>query len=239
MEQKNILKHLALIMDGNGRWATQRNLNVSAGHKAGADILLETIKLINKKYPDIKHLTVYAMSKENFKRSPQEVNFLLALLEEYLDGDLQEIKKEKIKIKFLGNFSRLSDGLIKKIKQLEEDTKDFDKFSFNICFSYSGREEIVDATKLIIKDIIDNKISIDNLNEDLYKNYLYNSNVPDPDLIIRTGGDLRVSNFLLWEIAYSELFSTPTLWPDFNEKCLDDAIENFNLRKRNYGKRKI
>lgn len=233
----NILKHLAIILDGNGRWAKARNLPVSAGHKAGAETLGEIVKLLRKEYSYIECLTVYAFSKENWGRSEEEVSYLMKLFDTYLTHFLEKFKDENIKIKFLGNFSRINESLKKKMIEIEEKTKNNNEFTFNICLSYSGREEIIDATKSIINDVLNKKITIEQVDEQLFKNYLYNPDAPYPDLIIRTGGDVRLSNFLLWEAAYSEFYSTKVFWPDFDQKALDEAIENFNGRKRNYGKR--
>lgn len=231
------LQHLAIILDGNGRWAHERGLEVSDGHKAGADNLVKFVKLLIKDYPYIKYLTVYAFSKENWGRSDLEVAFLMKLFEECLDKCLTEFHKENVRIQFLGNRAKIGATLRNKMQEIEEKTKNNDGFTFNICLSYSGREEIVDAIKKIHQDVLDKKLNINDLNEDLFKNYLYNPVAPYPDLVVRTGGDVRLSNFLLWEVAYSEFYSTKTYWPAFDKKALDDALENFRNRKRNFGKK--
>lgn len=231
------LQHLAIILDGNGRWAHERGLEVSDGHRAGADNLVEFVKLLIKDYPYIKYLTVYAFSKENWGRSSLEVAFLMKLFEECLDKCLVEFHKENVRIQFLGNRAKINATLQKEMQEIEEKTKNNDGFTFNICLSYSGREEIVDAIKKIHQDVLDKKLNINDLNEDLFKNYLYNPIAPYPDLVVRTGGDVRLSNFLLWEVAYSEFYSTKTYWPAFDKEALDAALENFRNRKRNFGKK--
>ena len=231
------LQHLAIILDGNGRWAHEKGLEVFDGHKAGANNLVNFVKLLIRDYPYIKYLTVYAFSKENWGRNSLEVAFLMKLFEEYLDKCLAEFNNENVRIQFLGNRTKISVALQNKMQEVEEKTKNNDGFTFNICLSYSGREEIVDAVKKIHQDVLDKKLNINDLNEDLFKNYLYNPVAPYPDLVVRTGGDVRLSNFLLWEVAYSEFYSTKTYWPAFDKKALDDALENFSNRKRNFGKR--
>lgn len=231
------LQHLAVILDGNGRWAKERNLDVSDGHKAGAENLVNFVSLIINEYSYIECLTVYVFSKENWGRSATEVSFLMNLFDKCLDKYLKKFHKEGVKIKFLGNFERINLSLQKKMQEIEEKTKNNTKLTFNICLSYSGREEIVDATKKICQDVMDKKLDIDLLDDEIFKRYLYNPFVPYPDLIIRTGGELRLSNFLLWEAAYSEFYTTKTFWPAFDKKSLDDALENFNNRKRNFGKK--
>lgn len=235
MEKENLLRHLAIIMDGNGRWAKKRNKKVGFGHKAGAEVLMRMAKHI--KELGVKELTVYAFSTENWNRPKDEVDYLMELLKSYIKNQVSEFAKDKTRVKFLGNFDKLDAELIKLINETEDKSKEFSEYSLNICLSYGGRQEIIDSIKLLQKDIFENKIKIDDLDQNVFRRYMYNPEMSDPDLIIRTGGVMRVSNFLLWQIAYSEFYSTDILWPDFTEKDLDEAIQSFKMRKRNYGKR--
>ena len=231
-----IPQSIAIIMDGNGRWAQRRGYEIRYGHKKGVEALIRTLR--HCKDVGVKSLTVYAFSTENWKRPKQEVDAIMRLLKFYLDKNEEEFYKNNIKLKVMGDLSNLSSDIVNRVKDIEEKTKNNSDFFFNIAFSYGGRREIVQAAKKIAIDVINKNISIDEINEESFKNYLYNPNIMYPDLVIRTGGDIRVSNFLLWEISYSELYFTDTLWPDFDEKALDLAIDDFKHRKRTYGERK-
>ena len=231
-----IPQSIAIIMDGNGRWAQRRGYEIRYGHKKGVEALIKMLR--HCKDIGIKSLTVYAFSTENWKRPKQEVDAIMRLLKFYLDKNEEEFYKNNIKLKVMGDLSNLSSDIVNRVKDVEEKTKNNSDFFFNIAFSYGGRREIVQATKKIVSDVINKNISVDEINEESFKNYLYNPNIIYPDLVIRTGGDIRVSNFLLWEISYSELYFTNTLWPDFDEKALDLAIDDFKHRKRTYGERK-
>mgnify|MGYP001058863836 CR=1 FL=1 len=226
---------VAIIMDGNGRWAQKRKLPVSYGHKKGADNLIKILK--HAKSIDIKSLTLYAFSTENWKRPKDEVDYILNILNNYLDEKSEIFMKNDIKLKFIGDLTKLDGEVLRKIANLEKETEN-NTLILNIAFSYGGRAEIVNATKNIAVDYKNNKIDINDINEELFKKYLYNPEIIYPDLVIRTGGDMRISNFLLWEISYSELYFTNTLWPDFKEKDFDKAIKNYKKRKRTYGERK-
>jgi undecaprenyl diphosphate synthase len=230
-----IPNHIAIIMDGNGRWAQTRGLVVKEGHKKGAEVLGQTIQ--DCADLGIKHLTVYAFSTENWNRSPQEVNDLMKLLKFYLQRRSKEFIKNGINVKIIGNFERADKKILSSIRKLEDATKNNDKLFLNIAFSYGGRQEILDATKNIAKKIKDGLIDIDEIDESLFRENLYNEKMPYPDLLIRTGGNYRISNFLIWQIAYTELYFTDVFWPDFCKKDIVEAIEDFNKRKRNYGKR--
>ena len=229
-------KSIAIIMDGNGRWAQKRGFEIRYGHKKGVDALIKILNYSQK--IGIKSLTVYAFSTENWKRPEREVNAIIRLLQFYLKNNEQEFYKNNIKLTVMGDLSKLDKKTADKIRAMEEKTKNNDNFYFNVAFSYGGRREIVDASKKIAEDFRDGKLDINNLDEDIFKKYLYNPDIIYPDLIIRTGGDIRLSNFLLWELSYSELYFTDTLWPDFDEKSLDLAIDNYKHRKRTYGERK-
>ena len=229
-------KSIAIIMDGNGRWAQKRGFEIRYGHKKGVDALIKILNYSQK--IGIKSLTVYAFSTENWKRPEREVNAIIRLLQFYLKNNEQEFYKNNIRLSVMGDLSKLDKKTVDKIRAVEEKTKNNSDFYFNVAFSYGGRREIVDASKKIAEDFRDGKLDINNLDEDVFKKYLYNPDIIYPDLIIRTGGDIRLSNFLLWELSYSELYFTDTLWPDFDEKALDLAIDNYKHRKRTYGERK-
>lgn len=226
---------VAIIMDGNGRWAQKRKLPISYGHKKGADNLIKILE--HAKNIGIKSLTLYAFSTENWKRPKDEVDYILSILNNYLDEKSEIFMKNDIKLKFIGDLTKLDGEVLRKIANLEKETEN-NTLILNIAFSYGGRAEIVNATKNIVVDYKNNKIDINDINEELFKKYLYNPEIIYPDLVIRTGGDMRISNFLLWEISYSELYFTNTLWPDFKEKDFDKAIKNYKKRKRTYGERK-
>ena len=229
-------KSIGIIMDGNGRWAQKRGFEIRYGHKKGVDALIKILDYSKK--IGIKSLTVYAFSTENWKRPEREVNAIIRLLQFYLKNNEKEFYKNNIKLSVMGDLSKLDKKTVDKIREIEEKTKNNEDFYFNVAFSYGGRREIIDASKKIAKDFKDGKIDINTLDEDIFKMYLYNPDIIYPDLIIRTGGDIRLSNFLLWELSYSELYFTDTLWPDFDEKALDLAIDNYKHRKRTYGERK-
>ena len=211
---KNELKHIAIIMDGNRRWAKERNLPSAVGHKKGVDALKTTMRACDDF--GIKYLTVYAFSTENWNRKPEEVNFLMDLLGETLKNELKEMHENNVVISFIGDTTKLSDKLQKILANAVETTKNNTGVHLQIAFNYGSRAEIVKA----VQEIVDSGVS--EVTEDLISKHLYTSNIPDPDLLIRTGGEMRVSNYLLWQIAYSELLFMDVLWPDFGK---DDLIE--------------
>ena len=224
------LQHIAIIMDGNRRWAKAKFLPSAIGHQKGVESLKKTMRLFDEF--GIKYLTVYAFSTENWNRKKEEVDFLMNLLAKTLLNELDEMHRENVKIRFLGNIEKLSDNLIEIVKNAEEKTKNNTGVNLNIAFNYGARDEIVNAVKKIIND----KIQPEEITEKLISNYLYTKNMPDPDLLIRTGGDKRISNYLLWQLAYSELYVTDTLWPDFGKESLEEAITEFGKRNRRFGK---
>lgn len=232
-EITNIPQHIAIIMDGNRRWAKAKKIPTSEGHKAGADNLEKIAKYCNEL--GVKFLTVYAFSTENWKRSKEEVSALMMLLKNYLKKFSKNANKENIKIKILGNIEILEDGLKKSVKDAIERTKNCTGLTLNIAFNYGGRDEITNAMKKIAKKIINKEINIEDINEELVGQNLYTENQPDPDLLIRPGGELRVSNFLPWQLVYSEFYFTDKYWPDFNKEDLLDSIEVFNKRTRKFG----
>lgn len=227
------INHLAVIMDGNRRWAKKNGASVKDGHKAGAEKLSEFVKWCIEF--NIKYLTVYAFSTENWKRDKEEVDDIMSLLNRYLSMKKDEFYDSGIKVKMIGVEDNINIDTLKKIKDIEEYTKNNNKIQLNIAFNYGGRREILDATKRIFNKVKSGKISIEDIDEELFKENLYYGNIPDPDLMIRPGGDYRISNYLLWEMAYSEFYFTKTYWPDFSKELLEEIINNFNTRERRYG----
>ena len=233
MEENNIPTHVAIIMDGNRRWARKRNIDYRLGHKEGAKTLEKIVRYAKK--VGIKYITVYAFSTENWKRTSEEVSALMLLLKTYLDDYGKRADTENIKVKVLGDILALTPGLQKSIKKCEERTKDNDGIYFSISINYGGRDEIVHAVKKIAQDVKDGKIGIDDINEKLMNNYLYTKEIPDPDLIIRTSGELRTSGFLTWQSVYSEYLFMDKYWPDFSEDDIDFAIKEYQKRNRKFG----
>ena len=233
MEETNLPQHIAIIMDGNRRWAKQKKLDPRIGHKKGAEALENIVKYCNK--IGIKYLTVYAFSTENWKRSKEEVGALMLLLQHYLDDFSKRADTDNIRIKMLGDRDGLSSGLLKSLDNAIKRTKDNTGVTFNVAFNYGGRDEIVKAVRKIAEGIKEEKIRIEDINEELISNNLYTSGIPDPDLMIRTSGEIRLSNFLPWQLVYSEFYFTDKLWPDFTNEDLDEAIEEYNRRNRKFG----
>jgi len=234
MVKDNSCKHIAIIMDGNGRWANKRGMPRTFGHKKGAENVVNITRAM--KESGVKYLTLYAFSTENWQRSEDEVKALMDLLREYLDKEFKEIMDNNVKLVFIGERYMLSDDIREKIEHLEKTSKDNSDLTLCIALSYGSRHEIVNATKNIAKAYANNEISLDDITFDLVSNNLYTKDIPDPDILIRTSGEQRISNYLLWQLAYTELFFTNTLWPDFNKDELMAIIEQFNNRERRYGK---
>jgi undecaprenyl diphosphate synthase len=222
-------RHVAIIMDGNGRWAISRGLPRLAGHKAGTENLRRVIRASVEF--GIKYLTIYAFSTENWGRPPEEVQGLLHILEDVIDRELGELQKEGVQLKHIGRLERLAPMLQEKVLAAVEMTKNNDKLVLSVAFNYGGRDEIVQAIQRMMKD----GIQPEKVTDGLVSQYLYTAGVPDPDLIIRTSGELRVSNFLIWQGAYAELYSTPTYWPDFDKEEYRRALETYSQRERRYG----
>jgi undecaprenyl diphosphate synthase len=227
------LNHIAIIMDGNGRWAKQRNLPRTFGHKEGAKKVSEILQWA-KKY-NIKYLTLYAFSTENWKRPQEEVDALMVLLKEFLTQKSQELIDNNICLKIAGRVNELTPELQNLINSTIEETASNTAGTLVIALNYGGRAEITDAAKKIAEKVKNGELQLEDITEETISLNLYNSEIPDPDLLIRTGGELRISNFLLWEIAYTELFITEELWPDFDEKTLKNAIDSFSKRERRKG----
>ena len=231
--EKNLPKHIALIMDGNRRWAKEKNLDIKQGRYAGAENL-EKIALYANKI-GIKYMTVYAFSTENWKRSEAEVKGLMLLLKAYVEKMLAKTNSNNIKINILGDISKLDISLQKSINRILDKTKENTGLTLNIAFNYGGRDEIVKATQKISEEVKKGNINVEDIDEKMVGDYLYTKGQPDPDIMIRTSGELRLSNFLLWQLAYTEFVFLNKYWPDFNEKDLDNAVEDFQKRHRNFG----
>lgn len=229
----NIPQHIAIIMDGNRRWARKMGKEVSEGHKAGADNLEKIARFCNK--IGVKILTVYAFSTENWKRSESEVSALMLLLKNYLKKFAKNANKENIKIEVLGDIQRLDNSLKKSINDAIEKTKNNTGLIVNVALNYGGRDEITNAVKKIALKIQNKEITVEDINEKIISENLYTENQPDPDLLIRTSGEIRTSNFLPWQLVYSEFYFTDVYWPDFGEKDLMEAIHTFNKRNRKFG----
>lgn len=227
--------HIAIIMDGNARWASSKNLPLKIGHKKGAENIENIVSAAIE--ARVKFLTIYAFSSENWNRPADEVEYLIKLLDQYLSDEIKPLIEKGVRILISGNLEKLSAATKEKIREIEDVTKDNKVLTLSVAFSYGARQEIVDAVKKIAVLAQEKKIDLSEIDEDLIAKNLYNPQIPNPDLLIRTAGDLRVSNFLLWQIAYSELYFTEKFWPDFSKEDLIIAIENFNQRERRYGKR--
>lgn len=231
---RNQLNHIAIIMDGNGRWATKRGLPRAAGHKKGAEAVVDIAKAV--KELGVKCLTLYAFSTENWKRSPDEVGALMQLLRQYLDKNFKELEQNDVKIRFIGERYMLAPDIIAKMEKLEQNTAENQSLILQIALSYGSRQEIVNAAKRVAESVKNGDMLLKDIDEQIFSDMLYTAGVPDPDLLIRTSGEQRISNYLLWQIAYSELFFTKTLWPDFTKEELESIIENYQTRERRYGK---
>ena len=235
MDKNSIIipEHVAIIMDGNGRWAEMRGKNRTFGHLEGVKTADKIISYAEK--IGIRFLTLYAFSTENWNRSKIEVEFLIKIFKKKLEEAISN-QKRNIKFQVIGEKEKISNNIINLINILEEKTRLNNGMTLNIAFNYGSKSEIVNSVKLIVNNIKNQKINLENITKENFNNYLYTKNQPDVDLLIRTGGEYRISNFLLWQIAYAELFFTKTLWPNFSEKDFENAILEFNKRERRYGR---
>lgn len=233
-KEDNKLQHIAIIMDGNGRWAKRKGMPRSIGHKKGA----ETVKEITRAAGDlgVKYLTLYAFSTENWNRSAEEVDTLMGLLREYLKSDLQELQEKNVRIRFIGERDMLAQDIIDAMVNLENNTAKNTAMTLCIALSYGSRQEIISAVKKVARLTKRGDISVSDIDIKMFSDMLYTKDIPDPDLVIRTSGEQRVSNYLLWQIAYAEFYFTETLWPDFDKEALENIIKDFNSRERRYGK---
>jgi len=226
---ERVPKHVAIIMDGNGRWALSRGLPRIAGHRAGTDNLRRVMEGCGEL--GIKYLTLYAFSTENWGRPEEEVRGLMGILQDVIDSELAELHREGVQLRHIGILDQLDPILRDKVLHAVELTKDNDKLILNIAFNYGGRNEIVHA----IRDMIYDEVDPNDVTDELVSQYLFTSGVPDPDLVIRTSGELRISNFLIWQAAYAEWYFTPVYWPDFDKAELQKAVEEYSSRERRYG----
>jgi len=230
MKLKKIPRHIGIVMDGNGRWARERKLPRLMGHRAGTENTRRVLRACGEF--GIEIVTLYGFSTENWRRPKGEVNGLFGIFEDAIDREVPELHRNGVRLRHLGRTNRLPERLIKKIKSAMELTKDNDRLTLNLAFNYGGRAEIVDATRRIIAEGID-PAAVD---EELFASYLYTAGLPDLDLFIRTGGEMRLSNFLLWQTAYAEYYTAPTYWPDFDEAELEKALVAYGQRTRKFGK---
>ena len=231
--KENMPKSIAIIMDGNRRWAKAQGKPVSFGHKEGAKTLEKIVRYANK--IGLEYITVYAFSTENWKRAEDEVKTLMLLLQAYLDDYAKRADSENIKVKILGDITALSKGMQKSIRECMERTKNNTGVTFNIALNYGGRDEIIKAIKKIATDVKDEKIKIEDIDEKVVSDNLYTKGMPDPDLLIRTSGELRLSNFLPWQLVYTEFLFVDKNWPEFTEQDLDEAIIEYEKRTRKFG----
>jgi undecaprenyl diphosphate synthase len=230
LDSSRLPRHVAIIMDGNGRWAKRRNLPREEGHRAGAKSVQEVVEACARL--GIKYLTLYAFSKENWKRPKTEIATLWKLLERYLREEYKVLTKNRLRLKVIGQQEALPSRIRKELRRVEELTRDCGQMTIILALNYGGRAEIVEAVKKICRE---NPSPIDSLTEEKFSSYLYTATVPDPDLLIRTSGELRISNFLLWQIAYSEIWITSEFWPDFRKKHLFQALLDYQKRERRFG----
>lgn len=228
------LQHIAFIMDGNRRWAKQRGLPVAQGHKKGADVLVDIAKAV--KEAGIKYMTVYAFSTENWQRSESEVAQLMDLLRQYLDSGFKELQENDARIVFIGERYMLAQDIIAKMEKIERETANNQSVTLCVALSYGGRQEIVAAAKRLAEKVQKGEIETSDIDCNMFEQYLYTAGMPNPDLMIRTGGELRVSNYLPWQLSYSEFYFSDTLWPEFKKEELIQIIEEYSKRERRYGK---
>jgi len=231
--EKTELKHVAIIMDGNRRWAKERNLPTAAGHKKGVESLKNIVRLADDF--GIKYITVYAFSTENWKRTQEEVSFLMNLLYETLKNELNEMLKKGVKIKIIGDLEPLDEKLKKILHNSMEKSKDNTGVNLQIAINYGSQDEILSAVKNIAQKVKNDEITIAEITTETISDNLYTKGVPDPDILVRTGGEQRISNYLLWQIAYSEIYVTDKYWPDYNKEELEKTVEEFARRSRRFG----
>lgn len=229
----NVPQHIAIIMDGNGRWAAKRGMPRNYGHTQGS----KTVEVIceDAYKMGVKYLTVYAFSTENWSRPKSEIDALMKLLRNYMKTCIKTATKNNMRVRVIGDKTGLDADIRERILELEEVSKNNTGLNFQIAINYGGRDEIIRAVKKLVKDKEENKFNIEYIDEKLFEEYLDTNDIPDPDLLIRTSGELRLSNFLMWQLAYSEFYITDVLWPDFTKDELSKAIEQYNSRERRYG----
>ncbi|MBO5038190.1 MAG: isoprenyl transferase, partial [Alphaproteobacteria bacterium] len=230
--ETDICKHIAIIMDGNGRWAKKRGMPRSFGHKKGAENVIEITRAA--KDIGVKYLTLYAFSTENWQRPKEEVDALMQLLREYLDKGFKDIMENNVRIRFIGERNMLAPDILEKMRGIEAKSADNTALTLCVALSYGSRQEILSAVKKTALLVAEKKVKIDDIDQAFFSSNLYTADIPDPDILIRTSGEQRISNYLLWQLAYTELFFTNTLWPDFNKNELLTILKNFSTRERRY-----
>jgi len=234
VESERVPQHVAIIMDGNGRWAEARGLGRNAGHREGIEAVRKVLRAANDL--GIRYLTLYAFSSENWDRPQDEVRELMRLLEYYLVENIDEVMENGIRVRAMGRLDRLPPGVRTKVEDAVARTANNDAMTLVFALSYGGRTEIVDAARRLAKDAAAGELDPDGIDEKIFASYLYEPEVPDPDLLIRTGAEYRVSNFLLWQIAYTELYTSALMWPDFRREHLVEAVRHYQSRERRFGK---
>ena len=233
VDMSRLPRHIAIIMDGNGRWAKQRGLPRTAGHKVGAEVFRKIATYC--KDLGVEYLTVYAFSTENWKRPAEEVSTIMGLLKQYMLEAIDSMERDQIRLKFFGDLSAIAPELQEMVERTNAISAGIEGFQANICLNYGGRDELLRAARAFAADCVAGKCQPEELTEAAYGDYLFSAGVPDPELIIRPSGEIRLSNFLLWQCAYSEFYFCDTLWPDFNERTLDEAIIDYQKRDRRFG----
>jgi len=231
---KVVPNHLAIIMDGNGRWATRQTMPRFFGHKKGLENLRTIVEAVMAR--GIRYLTVWAFSTENWGRPPEEIDYLIELFQKTLEKDIDELHQKGIKLKVVGLRDKLSPKLCSLVDNAMELTKDNQKLTFSVAFNYGGRADMTQALRSLAQDIADGKIQLQDINETMIHDHLLTADLPDPDFVIRTGNVQRLSNFMMWQCGYSELFFSPTLWPDYSANCLDQALLHFQNVERRFGR---
>lgn len=234
IDQENLPQHVAVIMDGNGRWAKKKGMLRTFGHQSAIKSVRATIEACNDL--NIPYLTLYAFSTENWSRPKEEVSFLMNLLFKTLVKELNTFHKNEVRLRTIGDLEKLPENAKKELQNVVEKTKNHKKGNLTLAISYGSQDEILDAVKSIAQDVKEDKLKIDDINQETFKKYLYSPDVPDVDLLIRTSGECRISNFLLWQIAYAELYFTDVMWPDFRKKDFYKAILDYQKRQRRFGK---
>ncbi len=225
----NVPRHVALIMDGNGRWAQERGLSRQAGHRAGTENIRQVIETFAGY--DVPYLTLFAFSTENWTRPRREVSALIRLVGQTIERELKELHEQGVRLRHLGQLDPLDAGLRRRVEEAVELTKDNSRITVSLAFNYGGRQEILDAVRRVVAD----GVPVERIDEPLFDSYLYTAELPDPDLFIRTGGEVRLSNFLLWQSAYAEYYATATYWPDFGTEEIERALVAYNQRRRRFG----
>jgi len=233
-ETKGKLDHVAIIMDGNGRWARERGLPRIEGHRRGVENVRQAMKVAREL--DIRYLTLFAFSVENWQRPPEEISALMGLLEFFLERNTRELVKNEVRLRVIGRPEELPDKVQKKLHKALEATKHFEHYSLQVALNYGSRTEVLDAVRAFSEDAAQGKVDPNHLDWPLFSKYLYTADIPDPDLLIRTSGETRISNFLLMQCAYSEMYFSPVNWPDFDRKHFVEAVESFHRRQRRFGK---